>query len=152
MGKADEFIGVSATSAVQSLGGEAATGGRTGKAPIVELLVVGLLAMILVPTLILAARQQVTAEQAKVTMSISSDPTDAAVIVDNLLVGRTPMDFELERGETVSLRVEAREPYLEYDLYKPYRTELTVEEGRSLDVWIPRTSAEEQAAQRAGSR
>lgn len=152
MGKADDFIGLNATSAVHSLGGEAAAGGRTGRAPVVEVLVVGLLAMILVPTLIIAARQQVTAEQAKVEVSISSDPTDAAVIVDDLLVGRTPMEFDLERGETVSLRVEAREPYLEYDLYKPYRTELTVEESRNLDVWIPRTSAEEQAEQRAARR
>jgi hypothetical protein len=114
-----------------------------------ELLVIGLLVLLVVPTLILTAREQVTAQQAQVVLSLSSDPSGASVIVDNLWVGRTPLQVELTRSEEFSLRVEAREPYLEYDLYKPYRATLSLEADKNVHVWIPRTTAEEQAAQLA---
>ena len=106
--------------------------------------------LLVVPTLIITARQQVSAARAQVVLSVTSDPAGASVIVDNLWVGRTPMEVDLQRGEPVSLRVVAREPYLEYDLYKPYRSQLTLEDDRNIHVWIPRTTAQEQAAQLAG--
>lgn len=120
-----------------------------GRAPVLELLVVGLLLLVVVPTLIVTARQQVSSARSRAVLSISSDPSNASVIVDDLWVGRTPLQLELEAGQQLSLRLEAREPYLDYDLYKRYRTELRLESDKNLHVWIPRTTAEEQAAQLA---
>lgn len=125
---------------------------RLGRAPLFELVVVALLIMLTVPALIVVGRKQVSEERAQVTLSVSSDPSGASVIVDDLWVGRTPLDLDLTRSDEVALRVEAREPYLEYDLYKPFRKRITVESDRSLHVWIPRTSSEEQAAQIAAGR
>lgn len=124
---------------------------RQFRTPLLEILVLAALLLVVVPTLILTARHQVNAANAQVVLSVTSDPSGAAVIVDDLLVGRTPMEVELQRGEPFSLRVVAREPYLEYDLYKPYRAQMTLESDRNIRVWIPRTTAEEQAAQLAGT-
>lgn len=120
----------------------------TGRVPLLELLVVAVLVMLAVPSLILAARSQVNAGESQVRLSVSSDPAGAAVIVDDLWVGTTPVELELVRDQEVALRVVAREPYLEYDLYKPFRTTMALEGDRNLNIWIPRTSAEEQARQR----
>jgi hypothetical protein len=146
----DDRIGLSAITATPGLGrAPAQRAKRQFKAPVLEFVVIALLVLLVVPTLILAARNQVQAERAQVMLSVTSDPSGASVIVDNLWVGRTPMQVDLTRGEPIALRVVAREPYLEYDLYKPYRAELTLEDNRNIRVWIPRTTAEEQAAQLA---
>lgn len=123
---------------------------RQVRTPLLEILVIAVLLLLVVPTLIITARNQVSAANAQVVLSVSSNPTGASVIVDDLWVGRTPMQVELQRDEPFSLRVVAREPYLEYDLYRPYRSELTLDQDRNINVWIPRTTAEEQAAQLAG--
>ena len=121
---------------------------RLSRGIYLELGVLAVLVALVVPTILLAAQRQVAAERALVTLGITSDPEGADVIVDDLVVGRTPLRVRLERGEPVSLRVQAREPFLDYDLYKPYRARLEVEADRNMHVWIPRTSAEEQEAQR----
>jgi hypothetical protein len=150
MPRIDDRLGLGALTVVPTLaplGREERAGGRV---PLLELLVVGLLVLMVVPTLIVTARQQVNAERAQVVLGVTSDPSGASVIVDDLWVGRTPMQLKLSSKKEVALRVEAREPYLEYNLYKPYRTNLKLEGDRNLHVWIPRTTAEEQAAQLAG--
>lgn len=123
---------------------------RKFRTPLLEILVITALLLVVVPTLILTARHQVSAANSQVVLGVNSDPSGASVIVDDLWVGRTPMQVELQRDEPFSLRVVAREPYLEYDLYKPYRAEMTLAGDRNIQVWIPRTTAEEQAAQIAG--
>ncbi|MEX2536158.1 MAG: PEGA domain-containing protein [Trueperaceae bacterium] len=151
MRRVDDRIGLSALTTVPTLRqAPAERSGPLARVPLLEVLVVALLVLLVASTVILAGRQQVNAEQAQVLLSISSDPDGASVIVDDLWVGRTPMEVDLTRGEAVSLRVEAREPYLAYDLYKPYRSEITLDGDRSLQVWIPRTTAQEQAEQLAG--
>jgi hypothetical protein len=126
-------------------GGQAES--ASGRVPLLESLVVALLILVVVPPLILTARKEVRAGHSLVQLSLSSDPDGASVIIDDLWVGRTPLQLDVERGQEFSIRVEAREPYLEYDLYKPYRSRLSLEENRNLHVWIPRTTAAEQAAQ-----
>lgn len=146
----NDRFGLTSLTTAPTLGRTPAPARRQSRTPLLEILVVGVLLLLVVPTLILTARHQVNAARAHVVLSVTSDPSGASVIVDNLWVGRTPMQVDLQRGEPVSLRVVAREPYLEYDLYKPFRREITLEDNRNIDVWIPRTSAQEQAAQMAG--
>jgi hypothetical protein len=122
----------------------------SGRVPLLESLVVALLVLLVVPPLILTARKEVRAGHSLAYLTVTSDPAGASVIVDDLWVGRTPLKLELKRDQEFSLRVEAREPYLEYDLYKPYRGRLTLQGDKNLQVWIPRTTAAEQASQMAG--
>lgn len=152
MARIDERMGLGTLTAIPSLHGTRTAGQErvAGRAPLLELLIVGLLVLMVVPTLIVTARQQVSSARAQVVLTVTSDPSNASVIVDDLWVGRTPMELELSSDQEVSLRLEAREPYLEYDLYKPYRNRLQLDADRNLHVWIPRTTAEEQAAQLAG--
>lgn len=152
MARIDDRMGLGALTAIPSMRGTRAIGPEraAGRAPLLELLIVGLLVLMVVPTLIVTARQQVNNARAQVVLTVTSDPSNASVIIDDLWVGRTPMEVELSSEQEISLRLEAREPYLEYDLYKPFRSKLRLEADRNLDVWIPRTTAEEQAAQRAG--
>jgi hypothetical protein len=152
MPRIDDRLGFGAITAVPTLTAPVAASEErsAGRVPLLELLVVGLLVLMVVPTLIVTARQQVNAERAQAVLTVTSDPSDASVIVDDLWVGRTPLQLRLTTTKGFSLRVEAREPYLEYDLYKPYRTNLQLEGNKNLHVWIPRTTAEEQAAQIAG--
>jgi hypothetical protein len=152
MPRINEHIGVGALTVVPTLAPRVREERAGGRVPLLEALIVGLLVLMVVPTLIVTARQQVNAERAQVVLGVTSDPAGASVIVDNLWVGRTPMQLKLSSQKEVALRVEAREPYLEYDLYKPYRTSLKLEGNRNLHVWIPRTTAEEQAAQLAANR
>jgi hypothetical protein len=149
MPRFDDRLGLGALTVVPTLAPRAREEQSGGRVPLLELLIVGLLVLMVVPTLIVTARQQVNAERAQVVLGVTSDPSGASVIVDDLWVGRTPMQLKLSSKKEVALRVEAREPYLEYDLYKPYRTTLQLEGDRNLHVWIPRTTAEEQAAQLA---
>ncbi len=116
--------------------------------PVVEFLFVAVLALLFTLALLVVARQQLLDADAVVTVKISSDPDGAAVFVDTILRGKTPLELELERGTTVDLQLIADEPYLTYDLYKPFKKRFTFSSNRNLDVWIPRTSAEEQEAQR----
>lgn len=154
MPKMHERLGLGSITTVPTVdGARPADGGRaTGRAPLLELLAVAVLVAIVVPTLIVTLREQVSSARSQVVLSVSSDPSDASVIVDDLWVGRTPLDLQLSAGKEITLRVEAREPYLEYDLYKPYRSTMTLEDSRNINVWIPRTTAEEQAAQLKAAR
>jgi hypothetical protein len=148
MARADSSFGVSAIAPMPAFGRGGAQAERaSGRVPLLESLVVALLILVVVPPLILTARKEVRAGHSLVQLSLSSDPEGASVIIDDLWVGRTPLQLDVERGQEFSFRVEAREPYLEYHLYKPYRSRLSLEENRNLHVWIPRTTAAEQAAQ-----
>jgi len=99
-------------------------------------------------TLLTNRTQELTAAPAAV-LSVSSDPEGAAVIIDDIWVGTTPVSVNLEQGSEIELRLEAAEPFSEYDLYKLYRSTLVVDRDRDLSVWITRTTAEEQEQQRA---
>ncbi len=116
---------------------------------VLEILVV-LLALFVggAATLLTNRTQELTAAPTA-TLSVTSDPEGAAVIIDDIWVGTTPVTVNLELGSEVQLRVEAQEPFAEYDLFKPYRSTITVDRDRDLSVWITRTTAEEQEQQRA---
>lgn len=93
-----------------------------------------------------AAEQQ--SNTPMVNVRFRSDPDGATVHIDGRSVGTTPHTEPLEQGEAVRYNLRAEEPYDEYDLYKPYSATLTPEEDVALDVWLNRTTAEEQQAQR----
>ena len=158
-GEVAGFTGVTGATDMEDLGdGRLASAVVTGRSAnnrrgvLLELGVLVVLLALVLPPILLAAQRQATTQQAVATLSVTSDPPDASVIVDDLWLGRTPLQLQLERGQEVALRVEAREPYLEYNLYRPYRTTLELSENRNLHVWIPRTTAEEQEAQRSSRR
>ncbi|MEX2541789.1 MAG: FxLYD domain-containing protein [Trueperaceae bacterium] len=80
---------------------------------------------------------------------VATDPENAAVFVDGKTVGRTPTTVTVVRAQATPYRVMADEPYDDYDLYKPFEGVLNVtSERESISVWLERTTAEEQAAQR----
>lgn len=84
----------------------------------------------------------------EVEFSFTSDPSGAELMIDGVLVGTTPFTGSAVPGTVLDYQVIAAEPYEEYDLYRPYHGTLTVpESGTAVNVWIERTSAEEQAAQ-----
>lgn len=132
-----------------------ATQGRGGRArgwvARSELLVVAVLALGFLSLLVHTARQHSLAEHAHVRVTLASDPAGSAVLIDGVLRGRTPLTLELARGVEFALTVIAPEPYREYSLFEPYRGVLVLEEDANLAVWVPRTSAEEQARQRAAA-
>lgn len=86
-----------------------------------------------------------------VEVTFTSDPENAQLFVNSGRRGTMPMTIELEAGEPISYRIVASEPYEDYDLYKPYSGGLTPTEDVAIDVWLERTTAEEQAAQRTAA-
>lgn len=87
-----------------------------------------------------------------VAVTFTSDPEGAQVYVDGRPRGVTPTTIELEAGEPTSYRIVTNEPYDDYDLYEPYSGTVTPTEDIAVDVWISRTTAEEQASQRAAAQ
>lgn len=83
-----------------------------------------------------------------VNITITSDPADALVIVSDRIVGRTPVTVQVDAGTSHAYKVSADEPYADYKLYKPFTGRFTANDTTSISVWIDRTTAEEQAAQR----
>lgn len=84
-----------------------------------------------------------------VDVTITSDPSGAAVITNGAPRGSTPVTFSARIGVPLEYRVEADEPFDDYDLYVPYRGTVTPTEDVAIDVWLERTSAEQQAEQHA---
>lgn len=121
---------------------------------------IGILAAVIIPNINTTTSQQpasapsaplaqlTTPEATQVSVEITSDPTDAQVEMLGQYRGRTPLTLSLDAGRTYSYVVTARETFPDYKLYKPYSGSLTATEPVSISVWIERTSAEEQAAQR----
>lgn len=83
-----------------------------------------------------------------VDVTITSDPSGASVKVNGSQRGLTPVTFSAPMGAPLEYRVEADEPFDDYDLYVPYRGTVTPTEDVAIDVWLERTSAEQQAEQR----
>lgn len=84
-----------------------------------------------------------------VTVTIESDPSGAEVVANGRSYGPTPVTIAAVKDETVTYVVKPDEPYETYDLYKEYVGTVVADRDRALKVWIPRTTAAEQAAQRA---
>lgn len=126
--------------------------GEAAKAPLLDILLLGVLVLVLSPGLILLLRQHILAEQAWVSVEISSDPTGAVVIVDNIVEGETPTTLVLRRGDELSYTVRAAEPLSDFDLYRPYHGSFVAERDSRISVWLERTTPEEQDAQRARRR
>ena len=94
---------------------------------------------------------EVAAEEAakpKAEVTFDSDPQGAWVIVSNQTVGKTPITTEVPMGEDVWYAVEVEEPFEDYDLYKSYTGTLNISENETISVWLERTTAEEQEAQK----
>lgn len=83
-----------------------------------------------------------------VDVTFTSDPEGAAVLIEGSQVGTTPHTAQMPPEESFDYTIRAEEPYEDYDLYKPYSGSLTAEEGVTVDVWLDRTTAEEQRAHR----
>lgn len=86
-----------------------------------------------------------------VDITFISDPTDANVVVTfgvARYTGRTPVTFEIQQGQEGRYTVTAQEPY-EYRLYKTYSGTLSSDEPKTINVWLDRTSAEEQEVEQA---
>ena len=83
-----------------------------------------------------------------VAVTFTSDPVGAVVSIDGVKRGVTPLTVNRPKGQSFQYTVEASEPYKDYDLYKPHRGGLTPTKGEAVSVWLDRTTAAEQAAQR----
>ncbi len=88
------------------------------------------------------------ADARTVEVTFTSDPNGAIVLIENSHVGTTPHTAQVPPGQLFDYTLRAEEPYEEYDLYKPYSASLTPDEDVAVDVWLDRTTAEEQQAQR----
>lgn len=95
-----------------------------------------------------AGRALETTSTQRVNVTVTSDPPGARVTANGVPHGVTPATFETPVGLRLDYRVEAEEPYDEYDLYMPYRGSITPTEDVAIDVWLERTTAEQQAEQR----
>lgn len=84
-----------------------------------------------------------------VQVTFTSDPTDSEVAINDRNVGRTPLTVPVEAGKDHKYTVVAREPYSDYNLYHFYSGTLNVTEDTAIDVWLDRTTAEQQAAAKA---
>jgi hypothetical protein len=82
-----------------------------------------------------------------VDVEFISDPPDAVLNIEGQARGRTPITVSVPAERLVQYNLLAREPYGDYNLYKPFNGTLEVSEPTSVSVWIDRTTAEEQAAQ-----
>lgn len=89
-----------------------------------------------------------TSNAQQVTVEITSDPPGAKVVVNGQTRGTTPMPLTLDAGRSYTYTVTATEPYADYSLYKPFAGTLNATENATVSVWIERTTADEQAAQR----
>jgi hypothetical protein len=84
----------------------------------------------------------------RVRVSITSDPSGATVRVNGLTQGTTPLTVSVPVGRPTSYVVTAEEPYEDYALFKPFTGTLNVSEAENVSVWLERTTAAEQGAQR----
>jgi PEGA domain len=84
-----------------------------------------------------------------VTINFTSDPSGAAVKIDGVHRGQTPVDIEVEKGKVINYTIEPEEPYKEYSLYKPYSGTFSAKKDEAIDIWVERTTAEEQEIQKA---
>lgn len=96
-----------------------------------------------------AVHQAPTEPTEQVTVSFTSDPSGARVYVDDSQRGTTPLKLQVAKDQTITYVVEAKEPYPSYDLYKPYQATLTPTKDEAVSVWLDRTTAAEQKAQKA---
>lgn len=83
-----------------------------------------------------------------VDVTFTSDPSGASLFIDGGSKGNTPITVSVPKGEPTRYRLNATDRVADYDLYEPYRGTLTPTEDTAIDVWITRTTAEQQAEQR----
>lgn len=92
--------------------------------------------------------QQVTqALTPKVDITFTSDPSGSILYVDGKVIGNTPQTVSLDKDKAIRYQVKAVEPYEHYDLYKIYSSELTATANNTVDIWLDRTTQEEQQTQ-----
>lgn len=94
------------------------------------------------------AEQTRIATLPKSVVSFTSDPTGATVTVDGSRKGVTPLDVEVLEEQEFSYKVTAEEPYEDYNLYKVFSGKMTPTEDAAVNVWLERTTVEEQEAQK----
>lgn len=85
----------------------------------------------------------------QVTLTFTSDPSGAAVYIGGQRRGTTPLTLPATKGTTLTYRLTASEPYKAYNLYKPYQGTITPTKDEAVSVWLDRTTAAEQQAQKA---
>lgn len=131
-------------------------GGRLGCGGLIALLIGGTFAIAFITNLWQAGstsfqEARSTAQQRaipKVNVTFTSDPEDATIYVDGQRMGTTPATVQVPKDQRVHYRLVASEPYSDYNLYEPFTSAVTLTDDDAINVWIPRTTAEEQAAQR----
>jgi PEGA domain len=85
----------------------------------------------------------------EVNITFTSDPTNSVLYIDGKILGNTPYTATLEEGKEIKYQIKAREPYEAYDSYKTYENVFTASENTTVDVWLDRTTKEEQDIQNA---
>lgn len=93
-----------------------------------------------------ASRMSQGSSGSTVPVEITSDPTGARVLIGGVHQGNTPVTINVRPNTSVTYRVEATEPYADYDLYKPFTGTLNTSEPTAIVVWLDRTTAVEQAS------
>lgn len=83
-----------------------------------------------------------------IQVEVTSDPSGARVLVAGVHQGNTPVTINVRPNTATPYRVEAVEPYGDYDLYKPFVGTLNLSESTSVSVWLDRTTDIEQASMR----
>jgi type VI secretion system protein VasI len=94
-------------------------------------------------------QQNSTPEKQQVKITFTSDPTNSVLYIDGKMLGSTPHTATLEKGKEIKYQIKAQETYEEYDLYKTYDGVFTATENTTVDIWLDRTTKEEQEIQMA---
>jgi PEGA domain len=82
-----------------------------------------------------------------INVTVTSDPTGAEVIVEDVSKGFTPITLSIPQNTVTAYSVRVIEPYDDYNLYKSYDGIFNLSKDETVSVWIERTSAEEQVTQ-----
>lgn len=96
-----------------------------------------------------AAQQLEPREPEPVSVTFTSDPPNAVLYVAGGERGSTPITVEVPAETEMAYRLVVPEEGSDYALYKPFDGVLNASKDESISVWIERTTAEEQEAQRA---
>lgn len=94
-------------------------------------------------------RSFTTSSGTPVSVTLTSDPNRARVTVSQRYVGQTPVTIQVDAGTEYKYVITPEEPYDDYDLYVPFSGTLKATESTAISIWIDRTTAEQQAQQRA---
>ena len=80
--------------------------------------------------------------QPLVETGLTSDPTGAAVYLDDVFAGYTPLAFRRPKGTRVRYRIQVDKAVTDMFVYESYKGEVTVDEAVIISVWLNREPLE----------